>query len=185
MNGGDYMTLDGAKLLFLENNISFEQQEYANEKEYWNHIMLFPYTKNAKSCKVIAMVIKSNNSNKDLELQFNETNGVFSFEELRFGDYCYEEFDVPEEMLAEDLITHITEVMEGNVAVIVANDLKKKSWLSDACFDLEDDDDVFGVQGFQNAIENIEKPISFWNKIFKSKKQYEIYDWNTYKCIVK
>ena len=25
------MTLDEAKLLFLENNISFEQQEYANE----------------------------------------------------------------------------------------------------------------------------------------------------------
>lgn len=179
------MNLNEVKSLLSKNSIPFEIHEYENEKEYWQHVMMFPYTKNAKFCKVKVLVIKSNNSNKNLELQFNIIDDEFYFDDLRFGDYCYEEFDVPEEMLAEDLITHINEVVEGSVAVIVANDLKKKRWLADACFDLQDDDDVFGKQGFRNAIVNIEKPNGFWNKIFKSKKQYEIYDWNTYKCIVK
>jgi len=48
------MTLDDAKVLLVENDIFFELVEYRNEKEYWHHTMLFPYTKNAKSCKVIA-----------------------------------------------------------------------------------------------------------------------------------
>lgn len=52
--------------------------------------MLFPYTKNAKSCKVIAIVIKSKNRNKNLELQFNAIDGTFYFEELHFGDYCFD-----------------------------------------------------------------------------------------------
>ena len=55
------MTLDEAKALLSENNISFELLEFNNEAEYWRHTSLFPYTKNAKPCKVIAMLIKSNN----------------------------------------------------------------------------------------------------------------------------
>ena len=36
------MTLDDAKVLLSENNISFKVDEYENEKEYWHHTMLFP-----------------------------------------------------------------------------------------------------------------------------------------------
>lgn len=180
------MNLNEAELLLSKHNISFELQEYENEKEYWHHISLFPDTKKAKSCKVIAIIIKSNNGNKDLELQFNEDNGDFYFVELYFGDYCYEEFDVLEEMLAEDIMIHITEVLDGNFTVIVVNDLKKKRWVGDLCFDLNDSDDVFfGKQEFEKMLKKINKPIGFWDKVLKSKKQYEIYDWNSYKCIIK
>ena len=63
------MTLDKAKTLLSENNISFELHEFNSEAEYWHHTTLFPYTKNAKPCKVIAMIIRSNNGKKDIELQ--------------------------------------------------------------------------------------------------------------------
>lgn len=179
------MTLDEAKALLSENSISFGLHEFNNEAEYWHHTMLFPYTKNAKSCKVIAMIIRSNNGKKDIELQFNADGDLFRFEELRFGDYCYEMFDYNEDMLADDLIHNIFEIKQGNLIIIVANDIRKKRWLADACFDLSDNDDTFGNPGFQKALQRIKKPKSLFSKLLRVKEQYEIYDWNSYQCIVK
>ncbi len=179
------MTLTEIEELFKKNNIPFELCEFENEKAYWHHIALFPYTKNAKSCKVIAMIIKSKNEQTNIELQFNEVNNIFFFEELFFGDYGYEMFDCAEDTLPSALIDSVFEVMKGNIKIITCNDLKGKHRLGDACFDLNDDDNFFGKQGFQKAMEHINKPKKFLSKLFKSKKQYEIYDWNTYQCIIK
>ncbi|MBE5922605.1 MAG: hypothetical protein E7269_07625 [Lachnospiraceae bacterium] len=179
------MILEDAKLLLVENNISFETVEYRDEKEYWHHTMLFPYTKNAKSCKVIAIVVKSNNGNKNIELQFNETDAGFVFEELRFGDLCFEFFDVLEEVLVLDLILKIKKIQEGKLTVVLANNLKKRCWIGDAVFDLNDDDDLFGKKGYEEAMQRIRKPYGLLGKLFKSKIQYEIYDWNSYQCIIK
>lgn len=179
------MLLEEAKKLLTENNIPFELQEFTNEKEYWHHTMLFPYTNNAKNCKVIAIIVKSNNSNKHIELQFNTVDNDFVFDDLRFGGFCYELFDVPEKQLKEELLSIITEIVKGNIGIIVINDLKKKKWLSDGCFDLSDEDDALGKQGFEEAIAHIKSPKGFLDIFFKSKRQYEIYDWNTYQCIIK
>ena len=179
------MTLDDAKVLLSENNISFKVDEYENEKEYWHHTMLFPYTKNAKNCKVFAIVIKSNNGKKNIELQFNENNGVFFFEELRFGGYCFELFDIKEGILVETLIDDIVQIQKGNLTVIEANNLNKRCWSGDVIFDLDDEDDVFGKSGLEKAILHIKKPKGLLSKIFGSKMQYEIYDWNIYQSIVK
>lgn len=178
------MILEEAKLLLSENNISFEICEFENEATYWRHTALFPYIKNAKECKVIALIIKSNNNKKNIELQFNSVDNEFHFEEMRFGEYGFEMFDYNQEMIAVDLLEHIKEVQSGNFLVIVANDLKRKSWLGDACFDLNDDD-LFGNPGFEKAMERINKPKTIILRLLKSQKQYEIYNWNTYQCIVK
>lgn len=179
------MTLDEAKALLSENNISFELQEFNNEAEYWHHTTLFPYTKNASPCKVVAIIIKSDNGKKDIELQFKAVDDLFYFEELWFGDYCYEMLDYNEDMLADDLIRNILEIKQGNLKVIVLNDIRKKRWLGDSCFNLTDDDKLFGEPGFQKALQEINKPKGLFSKFLKLKKQYEIYDWNTYQCIIK
>ena len=179
------MTLFEAKKLLTENNFVFEVSEFEDEAAYWHHTMLFPYTKNARNCKVIALIITSKNGKKNIELQFNAVDDDFLFEELRFGDFCFEMFDYKEEILANDLLNHINEIKGGAFSVIVANDLKNKKWLADACFDLDDDDDAFGRQGFEQAIQRIRQPKGFISKLLKSKLQYEIYNWNTYDCIVK
>lgn len=179
------MILDDAKVLLTENNIPFEMVEYENEKAYWHHTMLFPYTKNAKPCKVLVFVVKSNNGEKNIELQFNENNGALYFEELRFGGHCFELFDIQEEILAETLIDNIVQIQKGKVTVIEANNLNKRCWSGDAIFDIDDEDDVFGKRGFEKAILHIQKPKGLLSKIFGSKMQYEIYDWNTYQSIVK
>ena len=179
------MTLDEVKDLLKVNNISFELCEFENEKEYWHHTMLFPYTKIAKPCKVIALLIRSKNGYKNIELQFNELGDNFIFEELRFGDYCYEMFDCEEEILAQELINRILEIRQGKLVIIVVNDLKNKRRIGDACFDRGDEDKFFGESGFQKAMQRIEKPKSFLSKLFGAKEQYEIFDWNIYQCIVK
>ena len=179
------MTLDEAEALLCENNISYELHKFKNEAEYWHHTALFPYTKNAKPCKVIAAVIKSNNGKKNIELQFSLINDVFYFEELWFGEYCFEMFDCNEDMLAEELIRNISKIKQGNFIVIVLNDISIKRWIADACFDLCEDDDDFGKPGYQKALQRINKPKGLISKLLRLKKQYEIYDWNTYRCIIK
>ena len=47
------------------------------------------------------------------------------------------------------------------------------------------DDDAFGRQGFEKAMEQIKKPKGLISRLFGTQKQYEIYDGNTYQCIVK
>ncbi len=178
------MTLYKAKELLSENNIPYEMCEFDDEATYWHHTTLFPHTKNAKKCKVIALIIKSNNEKKNIEIQFNSFDDDFLFEELYFGDYSFEMFDYNEDMLSNDLLSRINEIQSGDFVVIVANNLKNKSWLGDSCFDLNDDD-VFGNAGFEKAMQRIKKPKGFISRLFKSKKQYEIYDWNTYHCIIK
>ena len=179
------MTLFEAKKLLTENDFVFKVSEFEDEATYWHHTALFPYTKNARNCKVLALIITSNNGKKNIELQFNAVDDDFLFEELRFGDFCFEMFDYKEEMLADDLLDRIKEITNGNFTVIIKNDLKNKKWLADACFDLDDDDDAFGRQGFEQAIQRIRQPKGFISKLLKSKLQYEIYNWNTYDCIVK
>lgn len=178
------MTLEEAKALLSKNGISFELREFQSEAEYWRHTTLFPYTRNAKPCKVIAIIIQSKNAKKNIELQFNAVDDNYHFEELYFGEYGYEEFDVGEEYLADDLLEQIYEIKSGSFIVISVNDIRKKRWLGDVCFDLSDDP-VFGKSGLEKAVERIQKPKGFLARMLKSVKQYEIYDWNTYRCIIK
>ena len=179
------MTLFEAKKLLTENNLTFEISEFEDEATYWHHTTLFPYTKNARNCKVLVLIISSNNGKKNIELQFNAVDDDFLFEELCFGDFCFEMFDYKEEMLANDLLKHINKIKGGFFSVIVANDLKNKKWLADSSFDLKDDDDLFGKHGFEKAVQKIHAPKGFISKLLKTKTQYEIYDWNTYQCIIK
>ncbi len=179
------MTLSEVKILLSENNIDFDVCEYENEATYWHHISLFPYIKISRNCRVTTLIIVSINKKKNIELQFNDVGNEFRFEELYFGDFCFEMFDYNEEMLADDLLDQIKEIQSGNFVVIVANDLKNKRWLGDACFNPNDDDDIFGQQGFEKTMARINKKKGFLARLFKSRTQYEIYDWNTYQCIVK
>lgn len=94
-------------------------------------------------------------------------------------------FDTAEEYIADELLTNINEIKSGNLTVITANNIKRKCRLYEGGFDLNDDDDSFGKPGFEKAIRRIQQPKGPLSKLFKSKIQYEIYDWNTYKCIIR
>ncbi len=176
------MILEEVKELLNKNEISYQLYGYENEAEYWNHTMLFPYTKNAGSCKLFVIVIQSENGHKDIELQFNTEGDSSRFIDLCFGDFSYEMFGYPEEALQDEIIRIISEITSGKIKIIIANDLKAKRWLGDASFDTNYSGNI---KRFQKAMKRIQRKKSFFARILKSQIQYEIYDWNTYQCIVK
>lgn len=179
------MTLIEAKILLERNRIPYHTAQYENEGEYWHHCMPFSRGEGAKSRPVVALVIPSVNGVKDIELQFIRRRGEYEFHDLWFGSYDFEMFGYREDCLEADILETIGQIVDGKLAVIECCDLKKKRRRGDACFDLTDDDNVFGSSGFREAVEKIERPKTFWQKLTGQKRQYEIYDWRTYRQIVK
>ena len=180
------MTLENAKELLASNGIPFETCHYANETEYWRHLILFPYVKHAKPCEVTALVVHCPNGKKNIELQFNAVDNEYLFVDLSFGGYSFELFDCQEEFLSHEILREIQVILQGQTAVIEANDLKHRRWSADAIFDRSDKDDpAFGEPGYQKAIAKIHKPLSFIQKLFHAREQYEIFDSEHYQCIIK
>ena len=179
------MTLTDAKTLLEKRRIPYHMAQYENEAEYLQHLMTFPNLRQAGSCRVAALVIPAPNGVKHIELQFNRTRGEYVFEELYFGSFCFELFDYDPALLAADMLDIIGKIVDGKLTVITANDLKKKRWISDGCFDLTDDDNVFGAPGFREAVAKIEAPKTFRQKLTGRTIQYDIYDWRTHRQIVK
>ena len=179
------MTLTDAKMLLEKRRIPYQTAQYENEADYWRHLMPFPYTQSARNCKITALVIPSVNGVKDIEIQFSRHRGTYVFDELWFGGYSFEMFDYDPELVEADLLDKIGQIVDGKLTVILSNDQKRRRWLGDACFDLKDDDNVFGAPGFREAMEKIEKPKTFWQKLRGQRIQYDIYDWRTHRQIVK
>lgn len=174
------MTREEARELLCVNGFSFKEVEYENEAAYFRHAVSFSDTLNAKPCKVATLVIPSRNGHKNLELQFCETDCGYQFAELWFGGYSYELFDTLEEQLQAELLAAISEVTQGKTVIILVNNLKKGKRLGDSAFDYHDD-----AQDFRRAMERIEKKKGLFDTLLRTKTQYEIFDWSTYRCIIK
>ena len=176
----EYMTIENAKKILNNENIAFIETVYASEKDYWIKSEDFKNAsfKNAREIKVATLVIVSNNKHKDLTLQFFEKDNQFEFDDLLFGSYSFEMFDYNPNMLAHDLIHNIKLVMSGNAKAIKAYN-KAKRISATGLFDISDDADV---EDLNNILARIEKKKK---SLLGSKKYYDIYDWNTYKTIVK
>ena len=177
------MKIEEAKALLYSNGIPYEICCYSDEAEYWKHLSLYPDHEKAKPCKVTVLVVRCKNGHKHVELQFNSTNDGEIFVELFFGDYSYELFDCEEELLPNEIIRNINSVLQCKMSIIVAYDLKKKRWLGDVCYDHEKN--KFEESFYKSALEKIHKPKSFVEQLFHDRKQYEIYDFENYQCIIK
>lgn len=173
------MTLSDVRKLLNENNILFEQVEYENEKEWLVHSVKYPYLKNAKDSKVTTLVIYSNNKHKNIEILFDDN---LNFYDLSFGEFDYEMFDTLEELLPEDFMHNIKEIMDGKIHIIEAFDNKKKKWLGDRSYI---DDVSLPFNNYEKAIRRIEERKSFFSRLLHSEREYEIYDWNSYRSVIK
>ncbi len=173
------MNLNEVVDLLHENNFSFTLHEFENEAAYRRHIVRFPNTENAKDCKVCSVRLKSPNAHKNMELQFNLEQDDFVLEDLYFGEFGFELFDRGEDGFADALLQTIRAIMAGELTVAVCYDIKHRRLLWDAAFDVEDQ------RRFENAFKKIKQRKRFFERFFKAQKQYEIFDWNTYQCIMR
>ena len=180
------MTLNEAKILLDENNIVYSELHFDSVAAFRLHLSPFANLKNAGLGSVVLLEISSNNHHKNIGLQFVDKNndGNYSFLDLYFGQYFYELFDCQEEFLPRSIIDEIETIVSNDCMIIVTNDLKKGKWVSDQIFDKKETDG-FGLPGFEKAMKRIHEKKNWIAKLFGFKMQYEIYDWNTYQCIIK
>lgn len=176
------MNINEIKTILEENSIQFYEAEYSSEKEYFKHAFMFSNVNKASSCRVKVLVIESKNSYKNIELQFNDVKDDVIYVEMNFGGYIFDTFDCKPELLAEMLLKNIFDVMSGKMRVVIANNLKKKCWCGDALFDMTDSE---SKESYLKAVEKIESPKGFFDKLFNVEIQYEIFDWNTYNLLKK
>lgn len=179
------MTLIEAKILLEKRRIPYQTAQYESEADYLRHCMPFPDTGNARNCQVIALVIPAVNDAKDIELQFNRRRGEYIFEELWFGGYSFDMACYDSALLEADLLEYIGQIVDRKLGVIEISDQRKKRRKTTLCFDLSDDDDVFGVQGFRDTLEQIDTPKTLWQKLIGQRIQYDIYDWLNYRQVIK
>ena len=169
------MLLDEAKKLLLANHIEFHAQAFENETAFLRNLdELCP---GGRPCAVAALTIPCKNGRKDISLQFNEESGLFLFEELWFGDFSFELFDLNEEALPDELLRIIADILDGKSAVIIAQNLKNHHRLWDGYFHK-------GETWYEKRLQRIERPKSLWERLLHSQTQYEIFDYYDYRRII-
>lgn len=172
------MNLSRAKELLNKKGLPYELVEYSCEGEFWKHISQFANTSRATPTKVISLVINSPNKHKHLELQFNKSEKDYLFCELWFGDYSFEAFDYEADILEQEILSDIESVISGGFVAFSIGDLKNRRWISDGLIEKNS-------EALEKFKQKMSRPKSWLGKIFKTKIQYELYDWNTYKIAIK
>ena len=180
------MTLIEGKRLLDSNNIPFSELRFNNTADYWLYKNPLANTEKADKNPVTLLVVSSNNQKKNIELLFADENndGNDTFIDLYFGQYFYdlleyEDFDC-EEDLQQAIVNEINRVMKNDI-IVVAKEVRKKAVFHMLAFY----DKKENIPGIENMMKEINKKKGLFAKLFGPKTQYEIYDWNSYQCIVK
>lgn len=182
------LTLCAAKALLAEHQIQFDLIEYPNAASYWRHAMRDADLRRAPAGKTVVLVVRSNNGEKHIELEFRAESADFVLQTARFGEYVWvltEENDQTGADMADQLLQFIRKVESGDWVVVVTYDTTHQRWLETACFDRHTADADIGEPAFQKKRAEIEKPAGFFAKLFRVRMEYEIYDWNSFRRVEK
>ncbi len=182
------LTLCAAKALLAEHQIQFDLIEYPNAASYWQHAMRDADLRRAPAGKTVVLVVRSNNGEKHIELEFRAESADFVLQTARFGEYVWvltEENDQTGADVADQLLQFIRKVESGDWVVVVTYDTTHQKWLETACFDRHTADADIGEPAFQKKRAEIEKPAGFFAKLFRVRMEYEIYDWNSFRRVEK
>lgn len=179
------MTLETARELLQQQGLAFTQTVYDSQTAFWQQMCQVPPAAADQSDRVAALELPSNNGRTKLVLEFHETARGALLEDLWFGGYSFELFDLQEESLPEELGRCMAQIMRGELVFVCAYDLKKQMRRADAAYDCSPENPASDLPGLQRALRRIEKKKSRISRWLGRKILYEIYDWNTYRAIVK
>ena len=163
--------------------IPFEELHYENRNSFWQAIEVYPDEEKPTPYPVLALTVKSNNGKKDLAVVFEQVDDRYEFCDLFFGSFGFELFDAEEEITEGSLLDLIEDIMRNETTVIYAVDITKNIWLWDGVFDLNDPD-PHDKEEFEKKLQEIQKPKKGLSKLLDHETRYEIYNWDTYRCVV-
>lgn len=156
------MNIDNAKRLLTDKGISFLENDFATQRDYWEHCsefrhMEFASTKPNSMRKVL--VIPCANGRKDIELEFELKEGEFEFVDLLFGSFTFEvEEDLTEGSTVEEILTErLSDLLQNRYTVLVVSSIEGgvimdsfRPNVSGACR--------------ENLVDSYKKAVSFWER---------------------
>lgn len=129
--------------------------------------------------------IPNPNHDKNIEIIFADASEDPEFYDLEFGGYWYEMFGFRDENLPEDLLEEIRWIVSGQTHVIFAMDAKTGKWFSDQVFFDLPEEELNDMDQYHRILARIHAPKSLWRKIIGRTDVYEIFNWNSYRRIIK
>lgn len=176
------MKWNEVKNLLEHNGLEYKSSRVENIGE---HHRQQGFLKSKENHAIKMITIPNPYHDKNIELIFDSDGENPKFYDLDFGGYCYELFDCNEDDIEKQLIKEIKDIISGNVYIIFARNVKSGEWFFDGCFFDSPDEDENTMDEFRDLIARIRSPKSWIRKITKRIDQYEIFNWNSYECVIK
>ena len=175
------MNIDEAKTLLNTKGITFEEKDYATQREYWEHcseFWHFEYASTKPDSMRKVLVIPCANGKKDIELKFKQENGEFILVDLLFGSFAFEIVEIPAKgkTIEEDLEEHISDLLENKYAVLTVNRVGH-GVIADSCRPNP------GKEEKAKLIEAYGRAYGFLGKLLKRKYIVELYDRDLYETV--
>ena len=163
------MTLEEGRRLLEGEGLPFAQLHFENERAYWDETCPWTLTGRGRECPVTVLQVKAPNGKRHLELQFVEDR----LEDLYFGGFGFELWEA--EDLETELLEDIRLITGGQSWVGIAMDAKTGRWRGDGWFPRGD-----GNDSMEKTLEKLRRPRTCWERLFRTRRLYEDYDWNEY-----
>lgn len=177
------MKLIDVKKLLDDNGYKYTQTIVPSRAEFYQQKGFNP---SKDTGAFILLSIPNPNHRIDIQIIFSDTTNNPDFSDLEFGGYWYELFDCEESYVAQELLTEIQRIINGNTHIIFASMVKKGvHWRWDGKYDDLPDAEMNSMDAFRDTVEKIRAPKSWWKRLTCKTYIYEIFNWTSYEKIVK
>ncbi len=177
------MKLIDVKTLLDENGYTYTQTIVPSRAEFYRQKGFNP---SEEAGAFVLLSIPNPNHQIDIQIIFNDATENSDFSDLEFGGYWYELFDCEENYIAQELLTEIQRILNGNTHIILASTVKKgMHWRWDGKYDDLPDAEMNSMDAFHKSVKKIKSPKSWWRRLTRKTDMYEIFNWTSYEKIVK
>ena len=175
------MNIDEAKTLLNTRGITFEEKDYATQREYWEHcseFWHFEYASTKPDSMRKVLVIPCANGRKDIEIEFEKKDGEFEFVDLLFGSFSFEvEEESTEGSTVEEILTErLSDLLQNRYTVLAVSSIEGGVIMDSFRPNVSDADRETLIDAYKNSV-------NFWGKLLKRHYVAEIYDRDSYQRV--
>ncbi len=178
------MKLVDVKKLLEDNGYTYIQTIVPSRAEFYRQKGFKP----AQDTGAFSLLsIQNPNHQMDIHIIFNDATENPEFSDLEFGNYWYELFDCEEKYIAQELLNEIQRIINGSTHIIFVSTMKNgiRRWCWDGMYVDLPDEEINSMDSFYKAVKKIKAPKSWWQKLLGKTEVYEVFNWKSYKKIVK
>ena len=127
------------------------------------------------------LTIVSNNGKMNLDLIFYKNEEQYDFEDIVFGRFYFEFGSIIDHDSFVDLIDIVQSIITNKMKILSVSYADTGEWILDHRFDMSDPEEQLQFNRYMARVDK-KKCHPY---IRKGSMMHEIYDWNTYDCIVR